>query len=257
MNYQRLNILTIGLVLILVPANVLHLVPWWSLLLLLLLYLIVLGWGVFDIGSQFFMPTFWKGKQGEVSFTFDDGPDPEVTPKVLEVLREANLKAAFFVIGRNAEKHPELLQQIIAEGHVGGNHTYNHDYVFSKSAAEKQVAEGQEAIEKVIGKKPKYFRPPFGVMTPEIASAIRKEKCAVIGWDLRSQDGRIRTKEATIKRVKNNLKNATVLLFHDTNPTTPDALREIIHLCRKSGIEIVSIPEQSGIKPYAQSICHQ
>ncbi len=250
MNFQRLNILAIGLVLILLPAITLGFIPWWSLLILFVVYSIILGWGVFDIGSQFFMPTFWRGKQGEVSFTFDDGPHPDVTPKVLDVLREANVKAAFFVIGRNAEKHPELVKKIVDEGHTVGNHTYNHAYVFSKSAAEKQVTEGQGAIEKIIGKKPNYFRPPFGVMTPEIATAIRKEKCTVIGWDLRSQDGRIRTKEATINRVKAHLKKATVLLFHDTNPTTPEALREIIHLCNQNGMKIVSLPEQLAIEPY-------
>ena len=250
MNFQRLNILAIGFILILLPAISLGFISWKILLLLIVTYSITLGWGVFDIGSQFFIPTFWKGKKGEVSFTFDDGPDPEVTPKVLDVLREANVKAAFFVIGRIAEKHPELVRQMVSEGHAVGNHTYNHDYVFSKAAAEKQVTEGQEVIEKIIGKKPKYFRPPFGVMTPEIASAIRKEKCAVIGWDLRSQDGRIRTKEATINRVKSHLKKSTVLLFHDTNPTTPDALREIIHLCKQNGMKIVSLPDQSGIEPY-------
>jgi peptidoglycan/xylan/chitin deacetylase (PgdA/CDA1 family) len=251
LNFQRLNILTFGLVLILVPAGVLGYIYWWHLLLLIPVYSIILGWGVFDIGSQFFINTFWKGKQGEVSFTFDDGPHPEVTPKVLEVLGEVGVKAAFFVIGRNAEKHPELLKQIMDEGHVIGNHTYNHAYVFSKAAAERQLSEGQEAIEKVTGKKTNYFRPPFGVMTPEIAAAIRKAKCSVFGWDLRSQDGRIRTKEATIKRVKAHLKKSTVLLFHDTNPTTPDALREIIHLCKQNGMKIVSLPEQSGITPYS------
>ena len=185
-----------------------------------------------------------------IAITFDDGPHPEITPKVLDVLREEGVKASFFVIGREAEKHPDLVQQIVDDGHVVGNHTYNHAYVFSKNKAEKQVTEGQRIIQNIIGKTPTYFRPPFGVMNPKIADAVKKEKCAIIGWDLRSQDGRIRTKEATIKRVKNNLQKATVLLFHDTNPTTPDALREIIHLCKQNGMKIVSIPEQSGIKPY-------
>ena len=235
---------------ILIPAIVLGFISWKIFLFVALVYFITLGWGVFDIGSQFFMPTFWRGEKGTISLTFDDGPDPEVTPRVLDVLGEEGVKASFFVIGRVAEKHPELVQRIVDEGHVVGNHTYNHDYVFSKERAEKQVSEGQEVIEKIIGKKPAYFRPPFGVMTPEIANAVKKENCAIIGWDLRSQDGRIRTKEATIKRVKNNLKKSTVLLFHDTNPTTPDALKEIIHLCKQNGMKIVSVPEQSGIKPY-------
>ena len=253
MNFQRLNILAIGFVLVLIPAIALGYITWKILLVLFLVYSIILGWGVFDIGSQFFMPTFWRGKKGEVSFTFDDGPDPETTPKVLDVLRESGVKAAFFVIGKNAEKHPELVRKIIDEGHVVGNHTYNHAYVFSKAAANRQVTEGQDAIRRIIGKRTRYFRPPFGVMTPEIATAIRKEKCAVIGWDLRSQDGRIRTKEATVKRVRSHLADSTVLLFHDTNPTTPDALREIIHLCVQNGMKIVPLPEQSGIAPYFEN----
>lgn len=235
---------------ILLPAIALGLAPWWWLIALFIIYSITLGWGVFDIGSQFFMKTYWRGEQGKIAFTFDDGPDPEVTPKVLEVLKEEGVPAAFFVIGRNVTAHPELVKQIDNEGHIIGNHTFNHAYVFNNRAANKQVTEGQQAIEKIIGKKTVYFRPPFGVMNPKIATAIKQENCQVVGWDLRSQDGRIRTKEATVKRVKNHLNRSTLLLFHDTNPTTPDALREIIHLCRENGMEIVPLPELIGVEPY-------
>ena len=250
MNFQRLNLLAFGFVLVLASPIALGFITWQILPILLVVYFIILGWGVFDIGSQFFMKTYWKGEAGKIAFTFDDGPHPDVTPQVLDVLREANVKAAFFVIGKNAEKHPDLLHRILEEGHVIGNHTYNHAYVFSKAAAERQVTEGEAAIEKIIGKKTNYFRPPFGVMTPEIARAVKKEKCVVVGWDLRSQDGRIRTKEATVNRVKAHLNKTTLLLFHDTNPTTPDALREIIHLCQQNGMKIVPLPKLIGVKPY-------
>jgi peptidoglycan/xylan/chitin deacetylase (PgdA/CDA1 family) len=232
------------------PAIVLGFVSWWILLALAPVYIFVLGWGVFDIGSQFFARTYWKGVKGRVSFTFDDGPHPEHTARVLDILREEKVNATFFCIGKNAEKHPLLLKEIIEEGHTIGNHTYNHDYVFSRSAAEKQITDGQEAIESIIGKKPAYFRPPFGVMTPEIARAVKKENCAIIGWDLRSRDGTSNSVKAILARVKPRLKDATVLLFHDTNPHTPRVLREVIHLCRKNGMEIVPLPEQSGIEPY-------
>ena len=252
MNFQQLNILTIGLVLILVPANALHFAPWWSLLVLFAIYAVILGWGVFDIGSQFFMKTYWKGEPGKVAFTFDDGPDPSVTPEVLNVLKDERVKATFFTIGRKVVNHSELIKRIDNEGHILGNHTFNHAYVFNYIAARKQVTEGRNAIEKVIGKRTIYFRPPFGVMTPEIAKAVKNENCVVIGWDLRSQDGRVRTKEATINRVKKHLSKSTLLLFHDTNPTTPEALREIIHLCRKNGTEIVPLPELIGVEPYSE-----
>ena len=86
-------------------------------------------------------------------------------------------------------------------------------------------------------------------MNPKIANAIKNENCSVVGWDLRSQDGRIRTKEATVNRVKNHLK-VTLLLFHDTNPTTPEALEDYPSLS-KEWHEIVSLPELINVKPYA------
>jgi peptidoglycan/xylan/chitin deacetylase (PgdA/CDA1 family) len=250
LNFQRLNILAIGLVLVLLPAITLGFVPWWSLLILFVVYSVILGWGVFDIGSQFFMKTYWKGEPGKIAITFDDGPHPEHTPRILDVLRQENVKAAFFCIGRNAEKNPLLLKEMFEDGHTIGNHTYNHAYVFSKAAAERQVTEGQEAIQNIIGKKTMYFRPPFGVMTPEIARAARKEKCVVIGWDLRSRDGTTKSKDLILKRVKKLLNGSSILLFHDTNPVTPDALREVIHLCRENGMKIVSLPELIGVEPY-------
>jgi len=229
----------------------LGLTVWKWLLILLLIYSIILGWGVFDIGSQFFMPTFWKGKKGKITFTFDDGPNAEITPKILQVLKEENIKATFFVIGKNIEKNSKLTQRIFDEGHVIGNHSYSHLYVFTKKKAIEQFTKGQEEIEKVIKKKPMYFRPPFGVMNPKISNVVQAANCTVIGWDLRSQDGRIRTAQATVNRVKSHLKKTTVLLFHDTNPTTPQALKEIIQLCRQNKIEIVSLPDISGIEPFA------
>lgn len=250
MNFQRLNIFAFGVLLILIPAISLELIPWKSVLVLLLIYSIILGWGVFDIGSQFFIKTYWKGEKGNISFTFDDGPHPEITQQVLQVLKKENVKATFFCIGKNAEKYPEIVKQIVAEGHVVGNHTYDHAYVFSKSAAEKQIVDGAQIIQKIIGKKPVYFRPPFGVMIPEIAKAVKKTNCAVIGWDLRSQDGNIRTVKTTVNRVKAHLKKSTLLLFHDTNPTTPEALREVIHLCHENGMDMVSLPDLIGVDPY-------
>lgn len=250
LSFSRLNILAFGLVLIVLPALVLGYASWHIIPMLLVIYFIILGWGVFDIGSQFFIKTYWKGSPGQVALTFDDGPHPEITPQVLDVLRDEQVKAAFFVIGKNAEKHPELVQRMVQEGHVVANHTYNHAYVFSKRAAMKQVSEGQAVIEHIIGKKTQYFRPPFGVLTPEIARAVQKQNCVIVGWDLRSRDGTIRSKEAILKRVVPRLKKATVLLFHDTNPVTPNVVQEIIHLCKNNGTKIVPLPTQINVEPY-------
>ena len=236
--------------LILLPAITLGFVPWWSLLILVAVYSVILGWGVFDIGSQFFMKTYWKGEPGKIAFTFDDGPHAEQTPRVLEVLERENVKAAFFCTGENASKNPELLKQIFDAGHAVGNHTQKHAYVFSKAAAKRQLEQGQQSIENIIGKKTRYFRPPFGVMNPETAKAVKENGSVIVGWDLRSRDGTTKSKELILKRVSKLLKGSSILLFHDTNPVTAEAVREVIHLCRENGMEIVPLPELIGVEPY-------
>lgn len=215
------------------------------------IYLVILGWGVFDIGSQFFMKTYWKGEPGKVAFTFDDGPHAEHTPKVLEVLKDEGVKATFFCTGKNAAANPDLVRTMDKEGHVIGNHTYSHSYVFSQEKAELQMLNGQKVFEEILGKTPRYFRPPFGVMNPEIAKAVKRLNYVIVGWDLRSRDGTQQSKTAIVNRVKKLLNGSSILLFHDTNPVTAEAVKEVVHLCRENGMEIVSLPELIGVKPYS------
>jgi peptidoglycan/xylan/chitin deacetylase (PgdA/CDA1 family) len=250
LNFQRLNILAIGLVLVLLPAITLGFVPWWSLLVLFVVYSVILGWGVFDIGSQFFMKTYWKGEPGKIAFTFDDGPHAEQTPRVLKVLEQENVKAAFFCTGKNASANPDLLKRMDEMGHVIGNHTYSHGYVFSQGKAEQQMLNGQKVFEEILGKTPRYYRPPFGVMNPKIATAVKRLNYVIVGWDLRSRDGTQQSKSAIVNRVKKRLGRSSILLFHDTNPVTAEAVREVIHLCRNNGMEIVPLPELIGVEPY-------
>lgn len=254
MNYRSLNVLALVLVLILIPAVVQGYVGAWIFLPLALGYVLIIGWGVFDIGSQFFLRTIWKGEQGKVALTFDDGPHPIHTPQILNVLREEGMKAAFFCIGRHAEKHPELLRQMLAEGHVIGNHTYLHTHrfgLFSERKVREEMQQGKAVLKGIIGRTPRFFRPPFGVMNPKIARAVAAERDIIIGWDLRSRDGVARSEQQILDRVMPRLDRATLLLFHDTNPHSPEAVRKVIHRLREQGKEIVSLEELTGTSPYA------
>lgn len=250
MNHARLNILTFGLLIVLFPAIILGYIPWWALFLLPVAYAVVLGWGVFDIGSQFFIRTYWKGPKGKVAITFDDGPHPVYTPRILQVLDQERVPATFFTIGKHAAQHPDILKAVHAAGHLIGNHTYSHAYVFSQKKAEEQIGKGEEVIRGITGKRPRYFRPPFGVMNPKIARAVSMLGKVVIGWDLRTRDGARQSKKAILRRVRNRIGRSSILLFHDTNPVTAEALEEVIHLCRKNGTEIVPLSELIGVEPY-------
>jgi peptidoglycan/xylan/chitin deacetylase (PgdA/CDA1 family) len=253
-NYRSLNVLALALVLILIPAVVQGYVGAWIFLPLAIGYIVTLGWGVFDIGSQFFVRTIHKGEQGKVALTFDDGPHPVHTLQILNVLKEEGVKASFFCIGKHAEKHPELLQRMMAEGHVIGNHTYSHTHRFGLFSEEKVLEEmqrGKAVLKSIIGRTPRFFRPPFGVMNPKIARAVAAERDIIIGWDLRSRDGVARSEKQILDRVMPRLDKATLLLFHDTNPHSAEAVRKVIQHLRGQGKEIVSLEELTGVAPYA------
>ncbi len=255
MNIHRLNIIAFGALLILASAVAFGYVGAWAFVPLALVYVITVGWGVFDIGSQFFIRTVWKGPKGQVTFTFDDGPHPIYTAQILNVLEEEGVQASFFCIGKHAEQYPELLRQIDAQGHAIGNHTYLHTHrlgIMSLAGVREEISHGKRVISQIIGKTPRMFRPPFGVVNPKIAKAVAVECDVIIGWDLRSRDGVACSEKQILNRVIPNLHRSSLLLFHDTNAHTAGALRKVIHLCRKNGTEIVSLQQLTGVAPYAE-----
>jgi peptidoglycan-N-acetylglucosamine deacetylase len=134
---------------------------------LVAVYIIINGIGASMLSLQYFVPVKFKGQQNQsVALTFDDGPVAGKTEKVLDVLKEYNIKASFFCIGKKVEQHPDLLRRIDAEGHLIGNHSYHHGYTFdlqSSSMITKELADTDTVIASVINKKPRFFRPPYGV----------------------------------------------------------------------------------------------
>lgn len=147
-----------------------------------------------------------------VYLTFDDGPIPESTPFILDTLREHHVKACFFVVGDNVRKYPELFQQIVAEGHQVGNHTFNHISGFRHSIATymKNVNLANEYIHS------HYMRPPHGWMRlSQYAWLSRKYK--VVMWDLVTRDySKWLTAEDVFENVKKYARNGSIITFHDS-----------------------------------------
>ncbi|TEB41353.1 polysaccharide deacetylase family protein, partial [Flavobacterium circumlabens] len=146
------------------------------------------------ISSDYHVKAFCSNpseKEKKIALTFDDGPGP-FTVEVLELLKKYNANATFFCIGKNIENHPEIVKQIIEEGHLVGNHSYSHSKFFdfyNAAAITKELQKTDSLLEKFTPGKVKFFRPPYGVTTPSIRRALKITGHQVIGWNIRSLDG--------------------------------------------------------------------
>ncbi len=204
---------------------------------------------------NFFLKAVHSGKQNErkIALTFDDGPHPVYTPLVLDFLKKHQIKASFFLIGKNVKSYPYLLERIIKEGHTVGNHSFSHSKTIdfkSKNGWLKELEETDLEIQKFIGKKPKFFRPPFGVTTPHLASAINHTKHVVIGWNLRSFDTSQKDPQAVSEKIIQNVKPGTTLLLHDCHERILPILEQILPQLENKNFTFVTVNELIDEEPY-------
>lgn len=204
----------------------------WVYLFCFLMFSSVVVWGSFDIGLGYFVNsiTHKRTKIKEVALTFDDGPT-EFTPQFLDLLKENNIKATFFCIGKQIEKHPETFQRIIAEGHTVGNHTLSHSNntgFLSTSKMIEEVEKCDEVMLKVGNAKTNLYRPPFGVTNPNIAKAIRKTHKKSIGWNVRSLDTITEDEKKIYRKITKGLKKGSIILLHDTSEKTYRVLADLL-----------------------------
>lgn len=196
--------------------------------------------------QKLFPNYLWKIKNDEnkIYLTFDDGPIPNVTEWVLDVLKKENIKATFFCIGENIKKNPKIFKRIINEGHATGNHTFNHlngwktntnEYIENFELCVEMMEEGSEKIDdgnsKFISKHSKLntehstlkteqsylFRPPYGKIKPSQALEIRNKGYKIIMWDILSYDFNLKiTPEVCLNNVIKNTRTGSIIVFHDS-----------------------------------------
>jgi peptidoglycan/xylan/chitin deacetylase (PgdA/CDA1 family) len=147
-----------------------------------------------------------------VYLTFDDGPVPEATPMVLDILKQHNARATFFCVGDNVKKHPELFERVKAEGHAIGNHTNNHMDGWTKSV--KKYADNVNACRELVNSG--LFRPPYGRITLKQYKYLKKEY-DIIMWDVLSMDyDKDLVAEECLELVKKNTRSGSIIVFHDS-----------------------------------------
>ena len=190
-------------------------------------------WASASIRSGVYVRAFCREKTDRkvVYLTFDDGPHPPETERVLDVLRERGARATFFLIGSKVSGNEAVLRRMLEEGHALGLHTYSHAGTFPLLSFDKMLAdvnEGKRAVESVAGKKISLFRPPFGVTNPTIAKVVSTLGLQTVGWDVRSFDTMFcKSSEHSCKqsghdwyvpvveRIMKQVRPGSVILLHD------------------------------------------
>lgn len=165
----------------------------------------LVAYGACNASAQLFGPTVFRtNSPRKLAITFDDGPNPEITPKLLDLLDRYKAPATFFVIGRYARECPELVRQIAGRGHVVGNHTESHPNLFWKRPAQIRVELRltYSAIKNILGAPPKWFRPPYGFRNPWLAGEARELNMRVALWTLLPGDWKAPSTEWLIERMQ-------------------------------------------------------
>jgi len=198
---------------------------------------------------------------GGVALTFDDGPDPVYTPQVLDVLRRYGVRACFFVLGEKASRYPELVDRLLAEGHEVANHGYTHRpyWFLGPGGTLREVEKGSQAIERVTGRRPRLFRPPWGMFNACTFWPRYRYGQRVVLWSFMSQDWWWRQRPEDIARlVLRRIRDGSILIFHDSAgplaaPGSPAtmlaALPLILSGLQKKGLSVIKMEEMVNYNP--------
>jgi peptidoglycan/xylan/chitin deacetylase (PgdA/CDA1 family) len=253
---RTVNTVAILVVVALVISSFYINISWWSYILLGFAWFLITLCGSFFIRWNYHLTSLHSNKnisKNEVAITFDDGPHPEFTPKVLELLKKYNTKASFFCIGKEVEKHPEILKQILAEGHLVGNHTYSHSKsfgFFDTNKVNSELKKSIEIIKELTGKEMRLYRPAFAVTNPMIERAVKQLQVVSIGWNVRSLDTTSRSEKMILKRITSKVSKGDVILLHDTSQKTINVLEQLLLFLLEKNLKSVTVDQLLEIEAY-------
>lgn len=190
-------------------------------------------------------------RTNSVALTFDDGPHPDVTPRLLALLKQNNVKATFFVVGFMAEKHPELVKAILADGHVVANHTYHHVNL-TKLPIEYVPFEWSmcnDVLWKITGQPVRFCRPPGGDYDPDVVKAAHKNGLTTVLWTDDPGDYASPGDTTILRRTLSRLRPGGIILLHDGIQQTLDVLPLIIETARSKGMKFITVDEMADQNP--------
>ena len=159
-----------------------------------------------------------SAERGDIALTFDDGPDAEVTPRVLDLLDESGAQATFFCVGARARAHPHVVREIAARGHAVEHHAFGHSRAmgfWGVGRMVRDIGEAQKTLADITGQAPKFFRAPFGIRTPLTEPALARLGLRCVAWNVRSLDSLDARAERVAARIGRRLAPGAIVLMHD------------------------------------------
>jgi len=188
----------------------------------------------------------WRGdpRVPVVALTFDDGPDPETTPRILDILRQEGVRATFFVVGTKLKRYPELARRIAAEGHALGCHSYDHQRQTNLTEEQvwRQIRDCQ-VLARRAGVQLVAYRPPYLEQNATVRRAVQRWQMPLVMATVLGEAEHPTRTHAWVYRYARRAHNGSILLLHDTYPHTADALPELIRALRQRGFEFATVPE--------------
>ncbi|MGL4768366.1 MAG: polysaccharide deacetylase family protein [Formosimonas sp.] len=213
--------------------------------LLLFLYSLIVAAGCTFIDWNFFLisqNTLPSHTHKQIALTFDDGPIVH-SSVILDILQRYNVKASFFLVGKNVAQNPEIAQRMHREGHTIGNHSMNHGHLINLKLTRGTVDEIKACnavIEQHVGISPTLYRPPHGVVTHHLARALKQTDMRSVGWSIRSFDTASHDENALLKRLQDQLHDGAIVLLHDYCPMTAVVLPRFIEYAQSQGYAFVA-----------------
>jgi peptidoglycan-N-acetylglucosamine deacetylase len=253
--HKNISIFFILLLLFMFLVNFYIAINIWCFFAVIFLWIGINAVGSSRISSNYHVKAFCSNpleREKKIALTFDDGPS-EFTLEVLALLKKYNAKATFFCIGKNIETHPEIVKQIIDEGHLLGNHSYSHSKFFDFYNAKQireEIQKTDALLEKFTSKKINFFRPPYGVTTPSIRRALNVTGHKTIGWNIRSLDGGTKNQELILNRITKRVSPGGIVLLHDTGKHSVLVLEQFLQFLEQNSYEVISIEELLNLNAY-------
>jgi len=253
--HKNISLFFIFLLLLLFLLNLYIAIHFLWFIVIILIWIGINAFGSARISSNYHVKAFCSNPfetEKKIALTFDDGPSI-YTLDVLALLKKYNVKATFFCIGKNIETHPEILQKVISEGHLVGNHSYSHSKFFDFYNAKKiteEIKRTDMLLEKFTSRKINFFRPPYGVTTPSIRRALKVTGHKTIGWNIRSLDGGTQNQELIFNRLIKHISPGGIVLLHDTGEHSVLVLEQFLQFLQQNNYQVVSIEELLNLKAY-------
>lgn len=190
--------------------------------------------------------------RGEIALTIDDGPDPEVTPQVLDLLDRYDARATFFCIGDKAARYPDLCREIVRRGHAVENHSQHHRHFFSLlgiAGFSRELQAAQDTLTAITGRRPLFFRAPAGLRNPFLDPVLCKLGLRLAAWTRRGYDTRTSDADTVLRRLMRDMKAGSILLLHDGNcartaagvPVIVAVLPHLLEAARDSGLRFTTL----------------